>query len=336
MTKKDNFRFSITFILSCKYYSNLSYMSKHRKTAEDTQNELDLDVSHYSLDDLYQLFKLDPHLPLNADTLKRAKRILVFTHPDKSGLPPEYFHFFTKAYALLEEMAGITKSIQPKIREFYVDDINTYNNEIHNTIRQVHLDANASHKRTTLLKEFNTRFEEINRDMLPQHDNRGYAEWFKQENPEENTENHQELYAKRKQALREQYALSTHKIQTPSFYSSTGFNLLDQSEDYTSGLFDSMQFTDLKKSYTETILPVGEEEYQRMPTYNSVEEYQQARNTFNTKDPRMYRDHETLLQQQMEEDRQLSNYRAFELAKQMEQSEQKNKAFLSQFHKILN
>lgn len=312
-------------------------MSKHRQQAQEVaQTELDFDLSHYSLDDLYKLFKLEPHLPLNAETLRRARRVVLFTHPDKSGLPPHYYQFFNQAYGMLEEMEGITNHIKKKRMDTYVDDINTFRNEIHQSIQEAHLGTNSAHKRTTILKEFNTRFEELNREMLPQHDGRGYAEWFKQENPEENTNNHQELYASRKQALREQYALSTHKISHPTFQSSSGSSLLDQSQDYTSGLFDSMQYTDLKKSYTETILPVGEEDFQRMPAYSSVEEYQRERNKLNTQDRTVYQNHAAMLANQQEEERKMSNYRAFELAKQMEQSGQKNKAFLSQFHKILN
>lgn len=314
-------------------------MSKHRKQAAQSTptTELDFDLANYTLDDLYKLFQLPPHMPLNAETLKRARRILVFTHPDKSGLPPHYFTFFTKAYGILEEMEGITNNIKTKRQDTYVDDINTYSNEIHATIKEAHLETNSTHKRTSLMKEFNTRFEEINRDMLPQNDIRGYSDWMKHENPEENTENHRELYAKRKQEMRDQYALSTHKIHTPTFYCSTGgSSLLDQSDDFTSGLFDNMQYTDLKKSYTETIIPVGEEDFQQMPTYSTVEQYQRARNNFNAKDPAVYRDHHTILNTQQEEERRMSNYRAYELARQLEQSEQKNKAFLSQFHKILN
>jgi activator of 2-hydroxyglutaryl-CoA dehydratase len=171
--------------------------------------------------------------------------------------------------------------------------------------------------------------------MLPQNDNRGYSDWLKNENPEENVYNHKELYTKRKQELREQYALSTNKIQAPSFYSSSGSSLLDQSNDYTSGLFDPMQYTDLKKSYIETIIPVSEEDYTQMPSYRTIDEYKRARD-FNTKNPDLYRDHKNILDNNEEEDRKMSNYRAYELARQLEASEHKNRMFASQFYKILN
>lgn len=324
-------------------YYNIYYCSKYyninmsnQKNRANQQTELDFDLSHYSLDDLYALFKLTPGEPLNEQALKKAKRILVLVHPDKSRLPPHYFTFYSKAYGVLAEMEGITSNIKKRdlATTTYADDINTYSSEIHNAIKEVHTNVNANNKRTTFIKEFNSRFEEINRDMLPQNDNLGYSDWMKQENPEENTKNHKELYAKRKKELREQYALTANKIQPPSFYSSSGSSLLDQSNDYTSGLFDSMQYTDLKKSYTETIIPVSEEDYDAMPTYRSLDEYKHAREI--RRDPNMYKNHNDMLLAQEEEERKMSDYRAYELARQLEISEKKNQAFASNFYKILN
>jgi hypothetical protein len=313
-------------------------MTTRNKPSSGTGTEIDFDLSHYTLDDLYKLFQLNSNEPLNSTTLKKAKRIVVMSHPDKSRLPPHYFTFFSKAYGLLSEMEGITSNI--KKREHgttYVDDINTYSNEIHNTIKETHTNTNASNKRTVIMKEFNARFEEINRDMLPQNDPHGYSEWFKQDLPEENLQNHDALYAKRKQELREKYALTTNKIQSsPLGNLSAGSSLLDQTDDFTSGLFDSMQYTDLKKSYTETIIPVGEEDFQRMPTYRTVDEYQAARN-IDTRDTKaLYHEHERMLSTREEEERKMSDYRAYELARQLEDSEAKNKMFASQFYKILN
>jgi hypothetical protein len=314
-------------------------MSNHRRTQAQIQKEtqLDFDLRNYSLEDLYGLFKLDPNEPLNQFTLKKAKRILVYTHPDKSGLPPHFFNFFSKAYGMLEEMEQITNRIKTKpgnSQHTYVDDINTYNNEIHNTIKEAHTTTNNENKRTTIMKEFNTRFEEINRDLLPQNDNKGYAEWLKHENPEENVQNHKELYAKRKQELRDQYALTAHKIENPNFYSSSGSSLLDQQQNYSSGLFDSMQYSDLKQSYTETIIPVSEEDYKAMPSYSSIEDYKRVRDR--PMDTSIYRDHNNMIKAREEEDRKMNDYRAFELAKQLERSGERNKAFESQFYKILN
>lgn len=310
-------------------------MSKRKE--KNNEPELDFDLRNYSAEDLYRLFHLEPNEPLNADTLRKAKKVLVFTHPDKSGLHPKYFQFFSKAYGMLLGMEEFTNKLKKTERGMtYVDDINSYSNEIHNSIRETHINTNSANKRTKIMKEFNTRFEELNRDMLPESDGRGYADWLKHENPEENVQNHKELYTKRKQELREQYALSTNKIESPSFYCSSGSSLLDQSTDFTSGLFDTMNYTDLKKSYTETIIPVSEEDYETRPLYRTIDDYKRAREINQSHTTNIFKEHNNMLHNHHEEDRKMSNYRAYELAKQVEQSKQKNTLFASQFYKILN
>ena len=46
---------------------------------------MDLDINNYNLDDLLNLFKISAHF--GESDLKRAKQIVLKTHPDKSGLP---------------------------------------------------------------------------------------------------------------------------------------------------------------------------------------------------------------------------------------------------------
>ena len=57
-------------------------------------DNLDLNLDNYELQDLLNLF----HLSYNFTEvdLKRAKKIVLKTHPDKSGLSKEYILFFKK------------------------------------------------------------------------------------------------------------------------------------------------------------------------------------------------------------------------------------------------
>ena len=65
----------------------------------DTLSEitLDLDLDHYSLEDLYRLFNIYDCV-INEPNLKTAKQIVLKMHPDKSRLDAKYFLFFSKAY----------------------------------------------------------------------------------------------------------------------------------------------------------------------------------------------------------------------------------------------
>ena len=56
--------------------------------------DIDLNIDNYSLDDLLQLFKLP--LDFHEEDLKRAKRLVLMTHPDKSNLKKEVFLFLGK------------------------------------------------------------------------------------------------------------------------------------------------------------------------------------------------------------------------------------------------
>ena len=60
---------------------------------------VDLDINNYNLEDILNLFKI----PVNFDEqdLKRAKQVVLKTHPDKSGLDSKYFLFYSKAYKML-------------------------------------------------------------------------------------------------------------------------------------------------------------------------------------------------------------------------------------------
>ena len=61
---------------------------------------MDLNLANYDLPDLLNLFKLD--YDFDADDLKRAKKTVLQTHPDKApDLPKDYFLFFSEAYKML-------------------------------------------------------------------------------------------------------------------------------------------------------------------------------------------------------------------------------------------
>ena len=51
-----------------------------------------LEISTYSLNDILGLFDLTYNISIY--DLKRAKKTVLMTHPDKSKLGPEYFLFY--------------------------------------------------------------------------------------------------------------------------------------------------------------------------------------------------------------------------------------------------
>ena len=56
---------------------------------------LDLDIQNYDLEDILGLFKINGQLA--EQELKRAYKMYLRTHPDKSGLDARVFRFFKQA-----------------------------------------------------------------------------------------------------------------------------------------------------------------------------------------------------------------------------------------------
>ena len=95
--------------------------------------------------------------------LKRAKKIVLKTHPDKSGLSKEYFLFFSKAYKIIYSIHEFRmKGKGPT--EYMVDE---ENNEVIKNIS----------KGEKFNKIFNELFEKYN--VKDDETEKGYGDWLK-------------------------------------------------------------------------------------------------------------------------------------------------------------
>lgn len=95
-------------------------------------------------------------------------------------------------------------------------------------------------------------------------------------------------------------------------------SLIDGSkpEDYSSEMFSGLQYEDLHKAHTETVVPVSEEEdFHARPKFASVDEYNRYREANNVK-AMSKEEAEAYLMKQYEEDTQDSNHRAMRLIQQ--------------------
>jgi hypothetical protein len=299
----------------------------------------DLNLSNYSVEDLYSLFKLDIKDPLDDNTLKSARRTVLLSHPDKSRLPPEYYHFFSKAYRMLQQISVMNKKATRLT--YYVRDMDHYNEEIHQTMVRNYTKDIESGKTEQQIKSdfhenFNREFERINQDILPQNSN-GYEDWLKANDPHLPLESHKEYFQKKKQELsdRERYALSKYGIR--DVLSSLGTvnvsQLVDDPSEYTSDMFSSLTYTDLKKSYTEQFVPVTEEDYHLKRKYNNVDELIKERGKIIT--PTREQQEEILNKKNLEEEA-ISINRAYVLAMEYEKAKNKNSQFSKQFFNICN
>lgn len=128
---------------------------------------MDLNLDHYSLEDLLKLFKL-PEQFTEAD-LKEARKRVVAVHPDKSGLDKEYFLFFHKAYSLLTSVHSFKRKAEANMYE--TQSFETILESMEETDKR--LLAERFSANTSFLKEFNTLFETL---YMKEED--GHGDWL--------------------------------------------------------------------------------------------------------------------------------------------------------------
>jgi hypothetical protein len=292
-------------------------------------NKLDLNIDNYSQKDLYKLFGIETQT-LSEDIMRISKRIVLKTHPDKSGLEPKYFLFFSKAYKVLH---GIYQFQNKNLQK--IEDHNEYNTIDKNIL-------NNLFEKNKMLKNpenFNKWFnEEFDKNKLEDNDT-GYAEWLKSNEDiidmgnvsQANMGIEIEKRKKQVQALLKYEGIDTQ-------YASTfGSTLMNKNENYTSNsLFnDGMNYTDLKQAYVESVIPITEDDYAKLPKFQNVEEYKRHRESVNI----VPLDKETSIKQLFKENKQQDEESvalAYYYATQNEKVKQKSQSFWANLKQLMN
>ena len=299
-----------------------SRLSKPISFQNTTLNTLDLDLDHYSLEDLYNLFNISF---LNEDTLKIAKQITLKMHPDKSHLDSKYFLFFSKAYKRLYGVYEFqNKSTNKKMNdEDFFDDSNR--NILNNMFEK-----NKEFKDS---RNFNTWFNDaFEKHRVENPLERGYGDWLKSNddfidiNENVTKSNMNEIIEQKKKQVQ---AVTVYTGVTDLFSSTFGASMLDGS-DGGSGNY----FTDLKEAYTQTLIPVTNEDYNKIQKFNTVSEYKAHRERVDVTPLSKSEAERKLYQQQLEHDKN-SAALAYKYAKESEKVKEKQNSFWSDL-KLLN
>lgn len=297
----------------------------------EAYHQLDLDVDNYSHKDVYKLFGITEQL-LTHDIMKKSKKIVLKTHPDKSRLEPKYFLFFTKAYKRLYAIYEFQNKNTNKS-----EDNTSYESKEHTQLLTQFFEKDKSLKDpTNFNKWFNDQFD---KHKIDDSNNTGYGDWLKSDDNVDEMNNisqsqlNEEIERKKRQV---KDIVSYQGIE--SQYTSTmgGSVLLDNNSNFSSALYgNDMNFTDLKQAYVESVIPITQDDYNNIPKYNSVDEYQRSRDNAGvspiSKDEslkQLYKENK----QQEEESVALAYY----YAKQAEQSQQKQQTFWATIKQLGN
>ena len=239
--------------------------------------ELDLNVDNYSLNDLYNLFNIHAQV-LDEPLLKSAKQIVLKMHPDKSQLDSKYFLFFSKAYKRLYSIYEFqNKSDKKNERDLKKDYFDDSNKAILNNMFETKKELKDP-------KNFNNWFnEKFDKHKIEDDDtNNGYGDWLKSDeglySQEDNVtqSNMNEAFEKQKKQIQ---SLSVYNGITDTYaaFSSGGSLLGSQSGNFSSSSSAGLGFTDLRQAHIETIIPISQDDYEKIPKYRNMNEYKTNR-----------------------------------------------------------
>jgi len=287
---------------------------------------VDLNIDNYDLRDLIGLFQIPFHF--TETHLKEAKKTVLKTHPDKSRLDKKYFLFFSKAYKYLLKIFQLRKGSNITNTEY--DNQDTWEEE--NKILINNKISNLSQSEYN--KWFNDAFN--NMKVKDEDEETGYGDWLKSEDgyigkEAKSVSEMNEMINNKKRDLRGLVVYNEFNDTIQGNH----FNLLrDQPENYGSSLFDKLQFEDVKKAHTESVVPVTHEDYINKTKYNSVDELNRDRTTTMLDSTKHLANHNQQLSSNKHDEESENINRAYKLMKQDEQITSSYNKFWSDLKKI--
>ena len=292
---------------------------------------LDLNIHNYDLNDLINLFNVPFHF--KEEHLKEAKKIVLKTHPDKSGLDKEYFLFFSQAYKYLLKIHQLRQSSTTTNTEYDKD-------ELWSKEHSVLIDG----KIKTMSQEdyadwFNSTFEKMR--LKDESEETGYGDWLKSDDDlvseTVTTTNQMNEYIQNKK--KELRALVVHNdFQDMNTSNGGQFDLVREIPgNYGSSMFDKLQFEDVRKAHCESVIPVTEEDFHNRKKYTNIDELNRERTQDMVQNSdKWMSSHESMLKNAHSQDEDINIQRAYKLMNQDEMIRENHEKFWSDMKRIKN
>ena len=302
---------------------------------------MDLNIENYDLDDILNLLKMPKNFV--EEDLKAAKKIVLKTHPDKSGLSPNYFRFYSQAYKKIYFIWKFKSSSAKDNNSKTYDEIMSNDEKVGHFSRQKKetltdfLSSNHLKEGKNFNKWFNEQFEK--NKIQSEEETNGYGDWLKsnEDMDEEKKISYTQMgeeIEKKKQQVR---SLVVHKGIDELYSNFNGASNLtgDSPECFGSDLFSSLQYEDLRKAHVESVIPVTMDDYNNVKKFKNINEYNNYRNSQDIVPLSEVQAAEYLNNKNKYEETQTTN-RAYKLAQQLEESNKKQSTFWGSIMKIKN
>jgi hypothetical protein len=293
---------------------------------------MDLDITNYDYDDILKLFKLSNQFTI--EDLKKAKKQVLSSHPDKSGLDKSYFLFFSSAYKILFNIYNFREKHSSTTNlNNYNENYNAHKDEFNALLIQKITNNKSSAQFNTW---FNEQFESFK--ITNDYDANGYGDWLTSKDENNNEENVKckdmnslhKIIEEKKQIAR---TLNLVIKKDVCEFNNTNYCDLTNSkpEDYSSGLFSKFQYEDLKKAHNESLIPVTNEDITN--NYSSLEDIRTKRAS-QLLAPLKHDEAKSYLNKSKEDENNISASRAYSLFKQDELNKQKNDKFWANLKRL--
>ena len=317
--------------------SNTNTSNTNTSNTNTSNKTIDLNIDNYSREDLYELFGIS-NIILTDEIMKETKKIVLKTHPDKSKLEPKFFLFYSQAYKRLYRIYEFqNKSTKNRSETNYANERANEENENNLILKNVFSENKNLETPENFNKWFNEAFDKY---KLEDANENGYGQWLKSEEGIANVTNVSKAdmnieFEKQKKQIQ---ALNVYKGVNETYMPmSCGTSLMEYNDNFTSGnIFsnEGMGYTDLKQAYVESIIPVTEDDYNKIKKFKNVEEYKTHRNNVDIT-PLKKEEAERKLYYEKQKLDEENVALAFQYAKQTEKAMNNNKSFWGSLKQLM-
>jgi hypothetical protein len=294
----------------------------------------------YSLQEIFSLFGLSSNITI--EDLKRAKKQVLMTHPDKSKLSPDYFLFYKKAFDIVvqfyDNQNKTNQQVPTEKQDYKPMNQNDFNKSTNVNIQ------NKINKMTE--REFQSKFNQLFEQNVESKINTSRNEWFSKDEPvynvqeTVNTKNMQVIFDQIKEK-QSSMALSEYRgVTNLPVNMNSGSQLYEDDDSQSKYLecdpFSKLKFDDLRKVHKDqTVFSVSERDFQKVKQYSSVDHFVRERGQ-NMQGPLEKEQAEKILSMQEQQYRERMMQKEHAAKLQSMQYKEKNKRFISSFLQVKN
>jgi hypothetical protein len=284
-------------------------------------SEFNFDIDAYGLDDLLGMFRLSRGF--GEDDLRRARKVVMQTHPDKSGLSKDYFLFFTKAYKIVHSLHEF------RARSCSAGTVSTeYTAECDEERRLL---VGELMERSDFNAVFNELFEK--NELSSRHASHGHGDWLKSDDDIDRRQatkaTMHDVFAEKKRELGVIMPAQT----VEGLESCDGLtDLVDDDATFSSGVFSSLPYDDVRRAHTQTVVPSWQEPA-GAARCRSVDELRRQRAADGEQPPSLEQA-QRMLRERQEAQCESDVHRAFRLAKEDEAARVRTEAWLGSFKRL--